>query len=374
MKFVQKAVQLLWRGLDLIVDPHESVGRELWKDVGPADLGEMAADVEMQKAFVGMKRPRGVSFQGEYDPRHGDRTSPLSTQRISKSGLQPNLIDVFNAPPPNKGLAPAPQLPRMVQECSPNARRFVYFEAETDGYWAVQQAVQSIRDVQLWNGTPSIENRGDAHHLEYTFSVNAAPQELQSTELSLQQNDTHETQQFQPVQYQMSHVNYDYSSGNHQQEPRRISVTYPPAQVHTDDPALIHANLIEFNAMAQLYAHDQSAPAPDAITYDGMLKSCGAISNGANDYYDVSNTTPRMTHNTNDIGMHAVNESTISAGFLDSMYGANVAQQLCTQPMDQNFHGADQKVSALFTGNMLVLVLTIQLIYKMFCCCHSRVE
>ncbi len=48
-------MKLLWDGLDK-VKPHESVGKDLWKDVGPADLGEMAADLEMQKAFFGKKR------------------------------------------------------------------------------------------------------------------------------------------------------------------------------------------------------------------------------------------------------------------------------------------------------------------------------
>jgi hypothetical protein len=39
------------------IEPHESIGRDLWKDVAPADLGEMAADLEMQKAFYQKKRP-----------------------------------------------------------------------------------------------------------------------------------------------------------------------------------------------------------------------------------------------------------------------------------------------------------------------------
>lgn len=56
LRFVQQALRLLWTGLDK-VEPHESIGRDLWKDVAPADLGEMAADVEMQHAFMSKKRP-----------------------------------------------------------------------------------------------------------------------------------------------------------------------------------------------------------------------------------------------------------------------------------------------------------------------------
>eukprot|EP00539_Tryblionella_compressa_P019024 CAMPEP_0178871214 /NCGR_PEP_ID=MMETSP0747-20121128/7488_1 /TAXON_ID=913974 /ORGANISM="Nitzschia punctata, Strain CCMP561" /LENGTH=869 /DNA_ID=CAMNT_0020538381 /DNA_START=1 /DNA_END=2609 /DNA_ORIENTATION=+ len=56
LKFVQQALKLLWGGLDK-VQPHESVGEDIWRDVAPADLGEMAADVEMQQHFIIKKRP-----------------------------------------------------------------------------------------------------------------------------------------------------------------------------------------------------------------------------------------------------------------------------------------------------------------------------
>lgn len=56
MKFVQQALRSLWYGLDRL-QPHKSIGEELWKEVAPADLGEMAADLEMQSAFHMKKRP-----------------------------------------------------------------------------------------------------------------------------------------------------------------------------------------------------------------------------------------------------------------------------------------------------------------------------
>jgi len=55
-KFVQQALRSLWFGLESL-QPHKSIGRDLWNDVAPADLGEMAADLEMQKAFYQKKRP-----------------------------------------------------------------------------------------------------------------------------------------------------------------------------------------------------------------------------------------------------------------------------------------------------------------------------
>lgn len=56
MKFVQQALRSLWCGLDRL-QPHKSIGEDLWKEVAPADLGEMAADLEMQSAFHRKKRP-----------------------------------------------------------------------------------------------------------------------------------------------------------------------------------------------------------------------------------------------------------------------------------------------------------------------------
>ena len=56
LKFVQHALRSLWHGLDSL-EPHRSIGKSRWKEVGPADLGEMAADLELQKAFYKKKRP-----------------------------------------------------------------------------------------------------------------------------------------------------------------------------------------------------------------------------------------------------------------------------------------------------------------------------
>jgi len=56
LRFVQQALRMLWEGLDMIV-PNSSVNREKWKELNPSDLGEMAGDVELQKAFLVKKRP-----------------------------------------------------------------------------------------------------------------------------------------------------------------------------------------------------------------------------------------------------------------------------------------------------------------------------
>jgi hypothetical protein len=61
LRFVQQALRLLWDGLDNI-EPNGSVGKVLWRDIGPSDLGEMAADVEMQQHFMSRKRSRTLSI------------------------------------------------------------------------------------------------------------------------------------------------------------------------------------------------------------------------------------------------------------------------------------------------------------------------
>jgi len=81
LRFVEQALRLLWDGLERI-EPHESVGKQLWRDVAPADLGEMAADLEMQQEFLRKKRPRDIitsSEQLKFD-KNRERSSSLSLQ------------------------------------------------------------------------------------------------------------------------------------------------------------------------------------------------------------------------------------------------------------------------------------------------------
>ena len=261
LNFVQKAVRLLWRGLDQVVTPHESVGRNLWKDVSPADLGEMAADVEMQNTFIGKKRTlsigdglasgdskrlheekRNYGRMADNDAR--DRSLSLATQNSFLSVLTPvglpSLGDAtnetfslpINEPPQGKGLSPAPALPNTVQELSPRAvstgigeddsQQFVYLDSSNLGHWAVQQAVQSVGDLQPY-GT----DQTSAVALQQNGKISAPPPQQDTSTLS---------------EHQMAYVNYE-------QSPVQTSHSGPK-----DDPAVIRANLMEFNAMAQMHS------------------------------------------------------------------------------------------------------------------------
>eukprot|EP00977_Amphora_coffeiformis_P007376 scaffold1595_cov171-Amphora_coffeaeformis.AAC.17 len=84
LKFVQQALKLLWDGLDN-VQPHDSA-KDNWQSIGPADLGEMAADFEMQHHFMKKKRPHGLISN---EPANAD---PLS------NGLSSQLLQSIDLP------------------------------------------------------------------------------------------------------------------------------------------------------------------------------------------------------------------------------------------------------------------------------------
>lgn len=56
--------------------------------------------------------------------------------------------------------------------------------------------------------------------------------------------------------------------------------------------------------------------------------------------------TRRITRANNDTSFYMMNDTTVSAGLLDTIYCTNVTQQLCMQA-NQSLSGVDQKVSAI---------------------------
>lgn len=102
LKFVQQALKLLWDGLDNI-EPHESVRNEYWNSIGPADLGEMAADFEMQEHFVKKKRPHGLMSSEPDDPLTGQLSTQLQSIDLPNGDtvtvpLQLEELDSVRAP------------------------------------------------------------------------------------------------------------------------------------------------------------------------------------------------------------------------------------------------------------------------------------
>jgi len=85
LKFVQQALGLLWKGLDQI-QPHEAIEDRLWKDVAPADLGEMAADIEMHQHFLEKKRPYEQVNQEGTNAAAAAAAAPSSRIRFDSMG------------------------------------------------------------------------------------------------------------------------------------------------------------------------------------------------------------------------------------------------------------------------------------------------
>ena len=112
LKFVQQALRLLWDGLDK-VEPHESVGHELWKDVAPADLGEMAADVEMHQHFMVKKRPREAAEHISDERAKRERVLSMEMENLSLPTEEDTARSIFTGqrtsePSPEFGPAAAP--------------------------------------------------------------------------------------------------------------------------------------------------------------------------------------------------------------------------------------------------------------------------
>jgi hypothetical protein len=91
LRFVQQALRLLWDGLEK-VKPHESIDDNVWHQIEPADLGEMAADLEMQQTFMSKKR-RHESFSISEFFSYQDNFDDASTNDIATNLEQISLPD-----------------------------------------------------------------------------------------------------------------------------------------------------------------------------------------------------------------------------------------------------------------------------------------
>lgn len=140
LRFVQQALHLLWSGLEK-VEPHESVGQEMWQDVGPADLGEMAADVEMQQHFNRKKRQHHTisSLEQQRAPQPAsepDQSAPLSAQFKS--------ID-FHREEPAQNFSTIPRTEDEEEEAIPEFYNFQQLEKPPEQRVSVQ-AIQAFQN------------------------------------------------------------------------------------------------------------------------------------------------------------------------------------------------------------------------------------
>jgi hypothetical protein len=141
LKFVQQALRLLWDGLDK-VQPHKSVGQEIWKDVAPADLGEMAADVEMHQHFMIKKRPHNDI--SPVVPAHNLEESSLAFHLESletPSGV-PSVRSIYTGSSPQMARNDAPS-PELVPTKAP-----IQYQTVENIHHHIQDAVRSVGDMQ----------------------------------------------------------------------------------------------------------------------------------------------------------------------------------------------------------------------------------
>uniref|UniRef100_A0A6U3CZK2 WRKY19-like zinc finger domain-containing protein n=1 Tax=Entomoneis paludosa TaxID=265537 RepID=A0A6U3CZK2_9STRA len=96
LRFVQQALRLLWDGLDRVdLQATEHVTAGVWQNVAPADLGEMAADIEMQQHFQARTNKR------KYRIRSGsvDESESQTAYGGSEDNNQGIIAEVPMAPP-----------------------------------------------------------------------------------------------------------------------------------------------------------------------------------------------------------------------------------------------------------------------------------
>jgi len=253
LKFVQQALRLLWDGLDR-VDPHESVGRRLWSDVAPADLGEMAADVEMQKAFLSKKRPRdsissssdptqhnssvAVAYTGITDANatHHGRKSSLALQLEALQvpgdieGEETHAETSHHSKPSVVGLAPAPMLPDHIMPPTNDANAVSLDQQRVLAMKTqVQEAVRSIDNAVLWSSHQAVATNHEGTkraHISNSFT---------------------DTSPSFPLTYMHPYSNKCPPPPSNLPTSRCDAIHQPPRE----DPQVAMENIRAFNAMAK---------------------------------------------------------------------------------------------------------------------------
>ncbi len=185
LKFVQQALKLLWCGLDNI-EPHESVNEDVWRQVAPADLGEMAADVEMHQHFIIKKRPIGA-ISTELDSR--DEALNTLTSQVDSLG------NISGAP-----MAPSIYTGQGMVESPPQFQIHTFEGMHSQ----IHDAVRSVADMKPVHQHVATNSNGSKRaHVLMQEPIISYPQEQsqQYTPQNVQQNEIIEPNpiNFQPA-------------------------------------------------------------------------------------------------------------------------------------------------------------------------------
>lgn len=188
LKFVQQALRLLWKGLDQ-VQPHSSLGDSIWNDLEPADLGEMAADVEMQQHFMRKKRPHHAIMELEdSESNTEDDTLDINFESLEGPSGVHSVRSIYTGSRSSPGLDPI-EYPYNEQQIE--APMFQYESVQSiQGH--LQNAVRSIVDMKPVHQSVATNEQGSKR--AHVFMPSTAPQEFQySLSFNLSQADARST-------------------------------------------------------------------------------------------------------------------------------------------------------------------------------------
>ena len=198
LKFVQQALKLLWGGLEN-VEPHESVDENIWKQVAPADLGEMAADVEMHQHFMIKKRPIGS----------------ISTERDSSDETMKSLTVQVNS---LENISCAPSAPSIyigqgpLENSSPQqVQRQIYDGIQSQIHDAIKSAAE-MKPAHYHIATNSNGSKRAHIFLQEPHNI-YTQQNLSQQQQNLPQQQQNLSQQQQNVSQQQQNVHGILSSG-----------------------------------------------------------------------------------------------------------------------------------------------------------------
>jgi hypothetical protein len=176
LKFVQQALRLLWKGLDK-VQPHSSVGDRIWNDLEPADLGEMAADVEMQQHFMRKKRPHHDIIDAEHAETSIDGSLGEHFESMQGPSGVPSVRSIYTGSGSSAGLEPSLEpINTPFQEQAPLAPVYQYESFQSiQGH--LQNAVRSIGNMKPVHQSVATNEQGSKR--AHVYMPSATPRESQ---------------------------------------------------------------------------------------------------------------------------------------------------------------------------------------------------
>ncbi|KAG7361257.1 hypothetical protein IV203_036357 [Nitzschia inconspicua] len=203
LKFVQQALKLLWGGLDK-VQPHASVGEDLWRDVAPADLGEMAADVEMQQHFMIKKRPIGAISNEPHERNDVDDDLAVQIETLEGPSGTPTASSIYTGRGASSDYGTSGD--QYHEEIFPSTIQPIQYQTFESVQTHIQNAIKSVADMQPAHQhvatNASGSKRAHVFHQESSQVSYLQPVQQQQQQMYSQSQLVSQQQQYQQQPYQ----------------------------------------------------------------------------------------------------------------------------------------------------------------------------